>query len=56
MQDKLIGIAAIAILAAFMVIHLVFVPDVDLILILAGVTLMAAYDFYLTLFKRKNGG
>jgi hypothetical protein len=34
---------------------IVFVPDVDLILVTLVVTGMAAYDFYVTLFKPKNG-
>lgn len=55
MQDKILGIAAIAVLIGFMAVHVIFVPDVDLILVLGVVTLMAAFDFYRTLFKRKNG-
>jgi len=33
----------------------VFVPDLDLIIVTVVVTVMAAYDFYINLFKPKNG-
>ncbi|MGD1880487.1 MAG: hypothetical protein ACFB13_23675 [Kiloniellaceae bacterium] len=55
MLDKIIGLAAIALLIAFAGILIVFVPSIDLILIVGVVSAMAAYDFYRTLFKRKNG-
>ncbi|GAB4225358.1 MAG: hypothetical protein Tsb0032_31270 [Kiloniellaceae bacterium] len=56
MLDKVLGILAIAILMGFMGILIGFVPDVDLIIVAVVVVVMAAYDFYRTLFKRSNGG
>lgn len=56
MRDKIIGIAAIAVLVGFMGILLGFVPHVDLSIVVGVVVLMAAYDFYLMLFKDRNGG
>jgi hypothetical protein len=55
MVDKILGVAAIIVLIGFMSVLVVFVPDFDLILVTLVVTGMAAYDFYVTLFKRKNG-
>ena len=31
------------------------VPDIDLVLVVVIVVAMAAYDFYLSLFKKRNG-
>jgi len=56
MLDKIIGLGAIALLIAFMAVLVVFVPDIDLILVIGIVCAMAAYDFYLTLFKSRSGG
>ena len=55
MVDKLIGVSAILLLVAFMAVLVVFVPDIDLILVVGIVSAMAAYDFYLTLFKSRSG-
>ena len=55
MLDKIIGLAAIALLIASMGVLVVFVPSIDLILVVGIVSAMAAYDFYRTLFKSKNG-
>jgi hypothetical protein len=55
MLDKILGVAAIIVLIGFMSVLIVFVPDVDLILVTLVVTGMAAYDFYTTLFKPTNG-
>ena len=54
--DRLIGVVAIAVLAGFMGILIGFVPDFDLIVVTVVVVGMAAYDFFLTLFKSSNGG
>lgn len=56
MIDRVIGIAAIAVLIGFMGILVGFVPDVDLVIIIAIVVAMAGYDFYWSLFKGRNGG
>lgn len=55
MLDKVIGIAAIAVLIGFMGILVGFVPDVDLVIVVVVVVAMAGYDFYLTIFKSSNG-
>jgi hypothetical protein len=55
-RDKVIGIAAIAVLIGFMGILIGFVPHADLTIVVVGVVLMAAYDFWLMLFRNKNGG
>lgn len=55
MLDKILGVAALAVLAGFMAVLVIFVPDFDLILVTVVVTAMAAYDFYITLFRSKNG-
>ena len=56
MLDRIIGLAAIAILIGFMGILVGFVPSIDLVIVIAVVVAMAAYDFYLSLFKSRNGG
>jgi hypothetical protein len=55
MLDKILGVAAILVLIGFMGVLVVFVPDLDLIIVTVVVTVMAAYDFYINLFKPKNG-
>lgn len=55
MLDRIIGIAALLTLAGFFGILVGFVPDVDLIAVIAVVTVLAGYDFYRTLFARRNG-
>ena len=55
MVDKVLGVAAILALIGFMGVLVIFVPDLDLILVTVVVTAMAAYDFYITLFKPRNG-
>jgi hypothetical protein len=56
MLDKIIGLTAIVVLIAFMGILVGYVPSLDLVIIISIVVLMAAYDFYRALFKRRNGG
>ena len=55
MLDKIIGLSAIVVLIAFMGILIGFVPDIDLVLVIAIVVAMAGYDFYISLFKKRNG-
>ncbi|MEQ8355977.1 MAG: hypothetical protein RH942_10615 [Kiloniellaceae bacterium] len=55
MLDRIIGVTAIAVLIGFMAILIGFVPDVDLIIVIGVVCLMAVYDFYLMLFRNRNG-
>ncbi|HEY9549141.1 MAG TPA: hypothetical protein VIR45_06540 [Kiloniellaceae bacterium] len=56
MRDRIIGITAIIGLVAFLAVLLRFVSDIDLVIIVVVVALMAAYDFYLMLFTRENDG
>lgn len=56
MLEKIIGIAAFAVLVGFMAILFGFVPDVDLAIVVVVVALLAGYDFYLMLFKRSGNG
>ena len=55
MLDKILGVAAILVLFGFMAVLVIFIPDVDLILVTLVVSSLAGYDFFITLFKPKNG-
>ena len=55
MLDRLIGLVAIAFLIGFVGILIGFVPDIDLVIIIGVVVIMACYDFYISLFKGRNG-
>ena len=55
MNDKLIGIVAIAVLTIFLGILVWFVPSIDLIVILVAVLGVAGVDYYLSAFKNANG-
>jgi len=55
MLDKILGLSAIAIFIAYFGVLMGFVPDIDLIAVLSVVVVMACYDFYISLFKRRNG-
>lgn len=55
MLDKTLGLLAIVTLLGFMAVLMWFVPDVDLVIVLGVVLIMAGYDFWTTLFKSKNG-
>lgn len=55
MLDKIIGLAAIVFLIGFVGILIAFVPVPDLVIIVLIVVVMAAYDFYRSLFGRHNG-
>ncbi len=52
MTDKIMAIAALAIMIASLVIVAISVPDIDLILVIALVSVMAVYDFWQS-FKAK---
>lgn len=54
-MDKVIAIIALATLIGFMLILVGFVPSTDLIIVVIVVSVMAAVDFYLLLFKRRDG-
>lgn len=55
MLDRIIGLAALATLIGFMGILVGFVPDIDLVIVIAVVVAMASYDFYRSLFLKRNG-
>jgi hypothetical protein len=55
MLDRMLGLLALASLIGFMLILMWFVPDIDLAIVIVVVALLAAYDFWVTLFKPKNG-
>lgn len=55
MLDRVIALVALAVFIGFMLILVGFVTDVDLIVVVVVVSVMAAYDFFLTAFKRSNG-
>jgi hypothetical protein len=56
MLDRFIGIAAFAVLVAFMAVLFGFIPDVDLAILIVVVGALAGYDFYIMLFKRQRNG
>ena len=56
MLDRFSGIAALAVMVAFMMVLFVFIPDFDLGLLIVVVGALAGYDFYIMLFKRQGNG
>jgi hypothetical protein len=46
MTDKIMAIAALATMIAFLATVAIFVPHIDLILVIAFVSLLAIYDFW----------
>lgn len=56
MRDLILAIFALAGLAFFLGIVMWNVPQLPLIIVFTGVFLMAAYDFWLELQRRRNGG
>ena len=52
MIDKIMAIASLATMIAFLLVVVFFVPDIDLIVVVILVSLMAIYDFWQSL--RKN--
>ncbi|HMA16418.1 MAG: hypothetical protein ACM35H_03580 [Bacteroidota bacterium] len=56
MLDRFIGIAAFVVLVAFMLVLFYFIPDFDLGLLIVVVSVLAGYDFYIMLFKRRQNG
>lgn len=55
MVDKFLAFFALVILAAFVGIIIVFVPELDLAIVTVITVVMAGYDFYRSTF-RQNGG
>jgi hypothetical protein len=54
MLDKIIAVLALATMIAFLGVVAVFVPSVDLVVVIVFVSLLASYDFWQAL--RNNGG
>ncbi|MGB5251734.1 MAG: hypothetical protein WBN68_03300 [Sedimenticolaceae bacterium] len=46
MADKIMAIVALAMMIASLAIVAVFVPDIDLIIVVALVSVLAIYDFW----------
>ena len=53
MSDKIMAVLALATMIAFLGVVAWFVPEIDLILVIALVSLLAIYDFWRSL--RDNG-
>ena len=56
MTDKIMAILALATMILFLGVVAWFVPDIDLILVIAFVSLLAIYDFLQQLRRKGNGG
>lgn len=54
MTDKIMAFLALATVVTFLVVVAVFVPDIDLIIVIALVSLMVLYDFWTTFRDKKN--
>jgi hypothetical protein len=50
------ALVALATMITFLGVVAWFVPDIDLILVIAFVSLLAIYDFWRTLRHKRNGG
>jgi hypothetical protein len=53
MSDKIMAVVALATMIAFLSVVAWFVPEIDLIIVIALVSLLAMYDFWETLHSRK---
>ena len=56
MTDKIMAFLAIATLILFLGVVAWFVPEIDLIIVIAFVSLLAIYDFLQQLRRNGNGG
>lgn len=54
MTDKIMAIMALTTMIAFLGVVAWFVPDIDLIIVIALVSLLAIYDFWRTLRDKSN--
>ncbi|MGQ7845419.1 hypothetical protein ACUNV4_13130 [Granulosicoccus sp. 3-233] len=54
MTDKLMALLALAVLTAYLVILVVYVPRLDLGLIIGATLLLVAYDFLIHEHRRKS--
>ena len=56
MTDKIMAFLAIATMILFLGVVAWFVPEIDLIIVIAFVSLLAIYDFWQQLRHNGNGG
>ena len=56
MSDKIMASVALATMITFLGVVAWFVPDIDLIIVISFVSLLAAYDFWQSFRSKKNGG
>lgn len=56
MTDRIMAILGLATMITFLGVVAWFVPDIDLIIVITFVSLLAIYDFWQTLRSRKKGG
>lgn len=54
MTDKIMAILALATMIAFLATVAIFVPDIDLIVVIAFVSLLAIYDFWSSLRAKRD--
>lgn len=54
MTDKILAIVALLGLIAFLVTVPIFVPHIDLIIFTVGCVVLAGFDFWRELFRRKD--
>jgi hypothetical protein len=54
MSDRIMAIAALATMIAFLGVVAWFVPEIDLIIVIALVSALAIYDFWQTLRAKGN--
>ncbi len=56
MTDKIMAFLALATMIVFLGVVAWFVPEIDLIIVIAFVSLLALYDFWQQLRRNDNGG
>lgn len=54
MMDKIMAVLALATVIAFLGVVVVFVPEVDLMVVVVLVSALAIYDFWRSLRQQKN--
>ena len=55
MGDRILGVLALGLLIGFLGVLVSFVPELDLIIVVVIAISLAGYDFFLSLFRQKNG-
>lgn len=54
--NRVLAVLALALFAAFCLVIVVFVPDIDLSVVILGTVALAGYDFWRTLFAGGAAG